>query len=156
MSAINKSSAPQRQRIQSLRFGEIELDSETVIRFQQPLYGLENSRRFALLELQEYEPFLWLQSLDEAAVCLALVDPWLFFQNYRPRFEHQDLEELQLEEDAEVAVYCVVAPGAEPSSLTANLAAPIVFHPLRRQARQLVLEGEYPLEAPLKEAAKCS
>jgi flagellar assembly factor FliW len=43
----------------------------------------------------------------------------------------------------------VLTIGADASSATANLLAPVVIHERTRKAAQIVLDGDFPLRAPL-------
>ena len=146
---MKQETRPRSQQVNSSRFGPLSVQECDVIRFERPLLGLEESRDFVILHLKEYEPFLWLQSLDQGEMCFALADPWKFYQDYQPKFEQNTLDELGLCEEDEVAVYCVVGPSSEGLSL--NLAAPIILHQARRIAAQVVLDdGQHSLAAPLR------
>ena len=138
--------------IRSHRFGNLTLCAGDVIAFERPLLGLESNRRYALLELSEFEPFLWLQSIDEGDVCVAIADPWKFYHDYNPEFDPEMLADIGVEEQDEVAVYCIVCSGS--NGLTMNLAAPLLLHLSKRSAGQMVLQnGDYPLDAPLRRPA---
>lgn len=131
------------------RFGEISIEPSAVFELGTPLPGFEKSRRFALLNLQEFRPFAWFQSMEEPDVCLPVVDPWRYFPEYSPNLALEALASLELEEESELAIYCVVAPHEE--GLCLNLAAPLVMHQARGRAEQVILDNsDYGLAVPME------
>ena len=67
--------------IESSRFGVIEIADEGVIEFPHGLIGLTGSR-YALVAKEEDSAFLWLHSLDDPTLALAVTNPFQFFANY--------------------------------------------------------------------------
>lgn len=131
------------------KFGEFEVDPTTVFYLETPFPGLEESHRYVLLNLKEFSPILWFQSLDQSEVSLPILDPWSHFPDYQPTIEQDSLNELGVTEDDEIAIYCVVAP--EGDGLTLNLAAPIVLYGAKQKASQVILDDEkYGLAVPLE------
>lgn len=124
--------------IETQRFGEVSVEPDSVFELGSPLPGFEKSSRYALLSFAEFQPFAWFQSIDEADVCLPVVDPWRYFPDYQPNLCHETLGSLGLEEDSEIAVYCVVSP--HENGLCLNLLAPLVLHQARQRAEQIILE----------------
>ena len=141
------------------RFGAMVVDPERIIEFTHPLLGLEEYRRFTIIEAPESRPFLWLQSVDEADVALPLADPWCFFPDYKVEVPSKFLQEMGPDHEVEVAIYCVVSKGGR--GLGMNLAAPVLIHHQARQGAQVVLDSPaykpyHPLEtsSPVRAYAK--
>ncbi|MGE0495023.1 MAG: flagellar assembly protein FliW [Vulcanimicrobiota bacterium] len=125
-------------QLDSLRFGQLEVPESSLIEFTRPLVGLEESRRFVLLEMPKYRPFVWLQSVDQADLALALADPFTFFSDYEPDLDSAFLQALRVERGDELAIYCVVT--CDQDGWTMNLAAPVVLHQRTRTGGQVVLD----------------
>ena len=143
--------------IMETRFGTMVVEPDRIIEFTHPLLGLEEYRRFAIVEAPETRPFVWLQSVDAADVALPLADPWSFFPNYRVEVPSSFLQDLGPNQEDEVAIYCVVSKGGR--GLGMNLAAPVLIHHQSRQGAQVVLDSKsyrpyHPLEAPSQSYAK--
>ncbi|MDR0858013.1 MAG: flagellar assembly protein FliW, partial [Oscillospiraceae bacterium] len=60
--------------IDTVRFGQVEIDPSKIWEFTEGLPGLEDERRFVLLEFEESKPVAWLQSVDDVDVCLPVTD----------------------------------------------------------------------------------
>src|SRR4029077_6913540 len=67
--------------MQSTRFGEMQIDPESVLEFPTGLIGLGGSR-YALLARSEDAAFIWLHSLDDPDLAIPVTNPWRFFSEY--------------------------------------------------------------------------
>ena len=74
----------------------------------------------------------------------------LFFPDYAPELDEASAERLGLTDAADALLLVVLTIGADASSTTANLLAPIVIHDKTRVAAQVVLQQDWPLRAPLQ------
>lgn len=145
-------------RIPTTRFGHIEFEAEDVIHFPEGLLGLETCRHWVLLADPENDALAWMQSVDRPEVALAVVSPRRFVPSYRMRVARRELEPLQFESLADAEVLIVV--GKSERSMTLNLRAPLVINLGRRLGRQVITNGQLPLQyelttesSPLKKSA---
>ncbi len=137
-------------QIQTRPFGPVEIDETQIVTLTRPMPGFPDHHRFVVLQPDPEVPFQWFQSVDGEDVCFLIVDPRLFFPDYRLEVKEQELADLGIESPEETAVAVVVSLAGGPEQATANLLAPIVFNTRKKRARQLILEGSgYPLRAPL-------
>ena len=67
--------------IESTRFGSIEIPDEGVVEFPHGLIGLAG-KRYALVAKEEDSAFLWLHSIDDPSLALAVTNPFQFFPTY--------------------------------------------------------------------------
>ena len=61
--------------------GTIDVDEKKILEFPEGLVGFEEYKKYALLQ-SEYDPFLWLQSVDRQNLAFLLVDPFVICTNY--------------------------------------------------------------------------
>lgn len=129
------------------RFGQIEFDTEDVIQFPEGLLGLEGCRQWVLLADAENDALAWMQSVDCPEVALAVVSPRRFVPGYRMRVARRELEPLQFQslESAEV----LIVVGKSDRAVTLNLKAPLVINLERRLGRQVITNGEMPIQYEL-------
>jgi flagellar assembly factor FliW len=113
------------------------------------LAGFPDSSRYALVEVPEASPLFLLRSLDQDGLEFVVVPPALFFSDYAPEIDDASAERLGLTDAADALLLVVLTIGRDASSATANLLAPIVIHERTRVAAQVVLDGDWPLRAPL-------
>jgi len=120
------------------------------IEFVAPILGLSEHTRFALVPLDEEGVLYSLRSVDEPGLRLVVVAPGRFFPGYLPEIDDETVAALDLRDATEAAVLCVVNPGDDAATATANLLAPVVINHRSMRAAQTVLIGtDLPLKAPL-------
>lgn len=112
--------------IDSTRFGQIEIDPESVVEFPHGMIGLD-SRRFALVAREADADFLWLHSLEDPELALPVTDPRRFFGDFGVELPEGERERLELPELAATDVYVTVRASDQLEGFTANLRAPIVI-----------------------------
>jgi len=145
-------------RINTSRFGRIDVAAGDVIRFPSGLPGLEDCREWALLADATNDALGWLQSTTRGDVALAVVSPRRFVPDYQVRIPRSELTPLDIADIRQAQIVVVV--GTTGTSLTLNLKAPIVINLEGRTGRQVVASGELPLQyeltsvrPPLKKSA---
>lgn len=128
-------------------FGEIEIDEKDLITFTSPIYGFEHYKRFAFLYHKEIsEHFIWLQSVEEQALCFLLVEPELVSDHYRPKLPG---EATRLIGEGDCMCWLMASIREPFAKSTVNLKSPIVVNPQRHLAAQFILEEDFPIRYPL-------
>lgn len=129
----------------------VEVAPERVYAMEPAIGGFPDLRRYVLIS-EDDSPVEWLQSLDDAAVVFALIEPFLFLPNYAFELSETDVEALGVQAPEDVLVRCIVTLREDPSGITANLLAPVVFSRRTHLARQIILQDqELPIRFPLFE-----
>ena len=114
-------------RIDTTRWGAVEVPDTDIIHFPHGLYGLEHLHEFCLLK-DEGGAFLWLQSVRAPNIAMILTDPFLHFPDYEVVIPEGVADTLQASDAAEVTVYTTVSidPGGE--SACTNLLGPLIIN----------------------------
>lgn len=74
-------------RINTKIFGEVEIDDEKIICFEKGIIGFPELTQFALMhdaERTDGSGVRWLQSLQEPAFAMPVMDPLLVMADYNP------------------------------------------------------------------------
>ena len=61
--------------------GRIDIPETRMLTIPEGLFGFEKYTKFALCD-SDYEPFLWLQSLEDMNLAFLIVDPFLISNDY--------------------------------------------------------------------------
>jgi flagellar assembly factor FliW len=135
--------------VNTTRFGTLEVSEDAAVSFPDGLIGLPGTQ-YVLLAHAEDSPFLWLQSVEEAAVAVPVTTPWLFFESYEVRVGDDDARRLGLNDPSDADILCVVRAGESLQDFSANLAAPVILHRTTRVGRQIINDaGGYSVRHPL-------
>jgi len=137
-------------RIQTTRFGEIDITPDDTMEFAEGLLGFGHLRRFVLLDDPNDDIFAWLQSCDSPDIAFPVLEPELFSPSYSVELTKTDLEALKLTAMADARLLTIITIPIDPTQMTANLKAPIVLNPKTRAARQCVLQDNaLPIREPI-------
>lgn len=129
------------QKLQTLRFGEIEYDEDKVLHFPVGLIGFENFKKFILLPHKGDSPFQWLQSQEDENLAFLVVDPFAFCPEYDFEIPDEDEKDLNLQEVKNMLVLTTAAvPPQTPKDITTNLLAPIVINTKENRGKQIILD----------------
>jgi len=137
-------------KIDSTRFGTIEVPDDTILTFPSGMIGFGDLHRYTILKQREDSVFLWLQSVDDGALAFPIVLPWVFYWDYEVQLSDEDMRLLEVERADQISIYCVVRVSANVREATINLFSPIVVNNAERTSRQILnaVEG-YSTRDPL-------
>lgn len=113
------------------------------------LLGFEDIHEYELSQAEEPGPFMWLKAVDND-LRFIVVDPELFWEDYRPKIPQDVLEAIGANSKADIKLYVIVTVPCDPLWATGNCFAPIVVSEKSGQMRQALLrDSDYPLSAYL-------
>ncbi len=127
-------------KIQTSRFGCIEIGQKDVVAFPEGILGFNHLRQFVILDDPSDEIFVWLQSCEQPEVAFPVLEPSFFSQGYTVSLAKRDRESLNLDEGSSPHILTVVTIPEDPSQMTANLKAPVVINVNKKLGRQCVLQ----------------
>ena len=130
--------------VESELLGEIAVDADELITFPLGILGFPASRSFALIA-SERDGMYWLQSAEHAPLAFLLVDPFLVVPGFAVDVAPQDLAELEVTGQSDLAVLAIVTLAApEKGGCTVNLQGPLAFNLRTRRAKQIAVpNSEY-------------
>lgn len=127
-------------KIESTRFGELEVTEEQLLRFPHGIPGFLDEKVFVHIPHDEESPFSFLQSATETDLSFLLVDPFAFLKEYEFKLEDEVVEELDLSVENPPQVFLIASVSGNLSDMTVNLLAPIVINDAARTGRQVILD----------------
>ena len=142
-------------RIVTRVFGEIDIADEKIIRFPNGIVGFPELTDLALIHDSEKDSdtaVKWLQSMQEAAFAMPVVDPLVVKPDYNPEVEDELLKPIgELNPDSTLVLVTLTVP-SDITKMTVNLQAPIVVNADEMKACQIIVDTEkYPVRFPIYE-----
>lgn len=133
--------------LETSRFGELKVDAEQLIAFENGIIGFPQQREYVLIPTANGSGFFWLQSVCTPTVAFLICDPRLYLRGYQVPLQP---EELQLAMKAPEKAQVFVIVNKVNDVLTGNFQGPLVINPQTRQGRQMVLSDKrYSTRHPL-------
>ena len=128
-------------KVETSRFGTIDISEKEIVRFPEGLYGFEKETEFTLLPFNPNveSPMEWMQSLKSDHLAFVVTDPYLYLPDYRLKLSEEDKKRVELEEDDLFLTRAIVTIPENYSEMTVNLIAPLVINKDKGVAKQFVL-----------------
>lgn len=130
-------------KIDSPKLGAVEYAEEDIITLSSPILGFPDLSDFLLISNDKTYPFLWFQSVEEPSVCFILIEPDIFFPDYKPSVQKRELKVLGFSDQSEdPKLFGIVVVPDDPKMATVNLRAPLVVNFERKLAKQVILDDD--------------
>ncbi|MED4283557.1 flagellar assembly protein FliW [Priestia megaterium] len=126
-------------KISTSYHGDIEIDNQQTLTFNQGIPGFLEETEFVILPLPEAEAFQVLQSIQTKELAFIITDPFQFFLDYDFQLEPQEIKKLQLQQAEDAAVYVLLTMSDSVEKITANLQAPVIINTKQQLAKQVIL-----------------
>lgn len=139
-------------RINTKVFGEIEIAEDKIIHFPLGIIGFPELTDFALVHDEEKGSgaIHWMQSIQEPAFAMPVMDPLLVQPDYNPEVDDELLKHLGELIPEEMLVMVTVTVPDDLTKMTVNLRGPIVINAVEKKACQVIVEGEeYAVKFPI-------
>lgn len=129
-------------KVETSRFGALEIDPEDRIFFPEGMMGLPQMRHFMLFD-HPGGLFQWLQSCDDPDLAFVVMDPAFVVGEHNLRINDGELKTLGVsdlsgeDDGAEICVVAIVNV-SDPRNPTVNLLAPLCISTRTRKGLQVV------------------
>ena len=127
--------------IKTTRFGEIEINDDKIIEFEQGIPGFDEEKQFVIIPYDEKRPFLFMQSVKQEDLAFLIINPFLIFADYEFEIDDASIEDLTVKQSEDLLIYTIITMNeGDIKQMTTNLVAPIVINKENNKAKQVVLE----------------
>ncbi len=139
-------------------FGEVEIDDSKVLDFPNGIIGFEDFRKYAIIydiEDDSESKISWLQSLEEPALALPVVNPLAIVSVYSPLIEDELLKPLGNPADEDLLCLLVMTVPSDMKKVTANMKAPVIINSKTNKGVQLIVDNaDYPVKFNVYESVQ--
>lgn len=133
-------------------FGEITIDDDKIIQFPNGIIGFPELTDFTLVHDEDKgtESIHWLQSIQEPAFAMPVMDPLIVCPDYNPEVDDELLNILGEIVPEELLVLVTVTVPKDLTKMSVNLKGPVVINAAEKKAIQVIVEGdEYQVKFPV-------
>lgn len=133
-------------------FGEIMIDDDKIIHFPKGIIGFPELTEFTLIHDEEKgtDSIHWLQSLQEPAFAMPVMDPLIVCPDYNPEADDELFNVLGEIKPEELLVLVTVTVPKDLTQMSVNLKGPVIINAAEKRAVQIIVEGdEYKVKFPI-------
>lgn len=127
-------------KIKTTRFGELQVENNDIITFQDGILGFEQLKKFFVIDPGDSTLILWLQSAEDGSVAFPIIEPKIFKPDYIVKLMPSELNSLELEGVNNAKIYSILTIPQDVVEMSANLKAPVVINNQKKIAKQIVLQ----------------
>lgn len=127
-------------KVNTTRFGELQVNKEDVINFPEGLLGFETLKKFFVVDPGDSTLILWLQSIEDEKIAFPIIEPKIFKPDYVAKLLPADMNSVELETLTQAKIYSILTIPADITEMSANLKAPVVINNEKKIAKQIVLQ----------------
>jgi flagellar assembly factor FliW len=143
-------------KVQTKWFGDMEISEDKIFTFEKGIIGFEDFKSFTIIfdaEKEETTSIYWLQSTEEPALAIPMIDPRLVKENYDPIVEDELVNTLgQNIQDAQLEVFTTITVPEDLKKMTSNLKAPIILNTDTMRGIQVIADNDdYQVRFPIYE-----
>lgn len=127
-------------KVNTSRFGELDVNPTDIVAFPEGLLGFENLKKYFVVDPGDSTLILWLQSVEDEKVAFPIIEPKIFKPDYIAKLLPADLNGLELEALNNAKLYSILTIPANVTEMSANIKAPVVINSQRKIGKQIVLQ----------------
>ena len=121
------------------------------ILFEKGIPGFENYRYFNVNIVEGNEKIYNIVSKEDSNVGFISISPFDIKKDYEIDLDDQFIKELDIKNEKDVLVLCLITLGKSLKDSTANLKAPIIINIKNNRGKQLILQDDkYKIKEPLE------
>ena len=124
-------------QIETLQFGVLDIDEDSIITFPDGIPGFQHCTRFKLLHGDSPQPrVMWMQAVDDPAVALNVIDASLLGFNYQLSLTDDECAKINYTTIDDIVLLLTLAKDPESGKVKPHPSSPIVLNTASRKAVQ--------------------
>ena len=121
------------------------------ILFEKGIPGFEDYKYFNVNIIKDNEKFYSIVSKEDDNIGFISISPFDIKKDYEIDLDDEFVKELDIKDEKDVLVLCLITLGKTLKDSTANLKAPIIINIKNNRGKQLILQDDkYKIKEPLE------
>ena len=112
------------------------------ILFEKGIPGFEDYKYFNVNIIKDNEKFYSIVSKEDDNIGFISISPFDIKKDYEIDLDDEFIKELDIKDEKDVLVLCIITLGKTLKDSTANLKAPIIINIKNNRGRQLILQDD--------------
>ena len=144
--------------IKTKLFGDVYVDESKLIKFVNGIVGFPELTDFMLIHDSEGSKNIrWMQSIQEPAFAMPVIDPLKIKDDYNPSIEDELLKPLGDMNPENMLVLVTITVPKQIENMSVNLKAPLIINGDNLKACQIIVDDDqYEVKFPIYEILKAA
>ena len=121
---------------------KVTVEEEQLIHFEFGLPGFENLKKYAIIEIEEYNPFLLLHSVEDQSIAMVILKSNLLDEENEFKIPENKLKNLKEKGKNEFEIFFILKIHEDDKQITANVKAPVLINFVNQKGSQIILDDD--------------
>ena len=121
---------------------QVIVEEEQLIHFEFGLPGFENLKKYAIIEIEEYNPFLLLHSVEDQSIAMVILKSNLLDEENEFEIPENKLKNLKEKGKNEFGIFFILKIHEDDKQITANVKAPVLINFVNQKGSQIILDDD--------------
>ena len=121
---------------------QVTVEEEQLIHFEFGLPGFEDLKIYAIIEIEEYNPFLLLHSVEDQSIAMVILKSNLLDEENEFEIPENKLKNLKEKGKNEFEIFFILKIHEDDKQITANVKAPVLINFVNQKGSQIILDDD--------------
>ena len=121
---------------------QVTVEEEQLIHFEFGLPGFEELKIYAIIEIEEYNPFLLLHSVEDQSIAMVILKSNLLDEENEFEIPEIKLKNLKEKGKNEFEIFFILKIHEDDKQITANVKAPVLINFVNQKGSQIILDDD--------------
>jgi len=121
---------------------QVSVEKEQLIHFEFGLPGFEDLKNYAIIEMEDYSPFLLLHSVEDHSIAMIILNSNAIDAGNNFDIPEHKLKNLKNNGENEIGIFYILKIHEDEKQITANVKAPVLINFVNQKGSQVILEDD--------------
>ena len=121
---------------------QVSVEKEQLIHFEFGLPGFEDLKNYAIIEMEDYSPFLLLHSVEDHSIAMIILNSNAIDVGNNFDIPEYKLKNLKNNGENEIGIFFILKIHEDEKQITANVKAPVLINFVNQKGSQVILEDD--------------
>lgn len=121
---------------------QVSVEKEQLIHFEFGLPGFEDLKKYAIIEMEDYSPFLLLHSVEDQSIAMVILNSKAIDIENKFNIPEHKLKNLKNNGENEIGIFFILKIHEDDKQITANVKAPVLINFVNQKGSQVILEDD--------------
>lgn len=121
---------------------QVTVEKKQLIQFDFGLPGFEELKKYAIIEMEEYSPFLLLHSIEDQSIAMIILKSDIIDVDNKYKVPDSKFENLKNQGENEIGIFFILKINESKKQITANVKAPVLINFVNQKGSQVIIDDD--------------